>query len=111
MIGDDGRDSNAPWSDHIRADTGDVVPPLAGSRHVRARQTVRFDRYRQWTFRVVNALGARIRLVKGAYKESPRIAYRKKADVDAAFIRLARLLMDEGTYPAFGTHVPATWRH
>jgi len=54
--------------------------------------------------RRMNALGARVRLVKGAYKEPPSIAYRHKADVDAAFVRQARLLLDEGTYPAIATH-------
>jgi proline dehydrogenase len=52
----------------------------------------------------MNALGARVRLVKGAYKEPPSIAYRQKADVDASFLRLARLLLDEGTDPAIATH-------
>ena len=54
--------------------------------------------------RRMNALGARVRLVKGAYKEPPSIAHQHKADVDAAFVRLARLLLDEGTYPAIATH-------
>lgn len=39
-------------------------------------------------------LGTRIRLCKGAYKESPEIAYPKKRDVDANFDLLARMLMD-----------------
>mgnify|MGYP001798786947 CR=1 FL=1 len=56
--------------------------------------------------RRMNELGARVRLVKGAYKEPASVAFQQKADVDAAFIRLARLLLDEGTYPAFGTHDP-----
>jgi len=55
----------------------------------------------------INELGARVRLVKGAYKEPPTAAYQHKADVDAAFIRLMRMLLDSGTYPAFGTHDPA----
>ncbi len=38
--------------------------------------------------------GARFRLVKGAYKEPPDLAYPKKADVDANFDRLTRLLID-----------------
>jgi proline dehydrogenase len=54
----------------------------------------------------MNELGARVRLVKGAYKEPPTAAYQHKADVDAAFIRLMRMLLDSGTYPAFGTHDP-----
>jgi proline dehydrogenase len=56
--------------------------------------------------RRVNALGARIRLVKGAYKEPKTVAYQSKADVDAAFIRLMRLLLDESPYPAIATHDP-----
>jgi proline dehydrogenase len=55
-------------------------------------------------FERVNALGARIRLVKGAYKEPKAVAYRLKADVDAAYGRLARRLLTEGTYPAIATH-------
>lgn len=55
-------------------------------------------------FERVNALGARIRLVKGAYKEPRTVAYRLKAEVDAAYVRLARRLLTEGTYPAIATH-------
>lgn len=54
--------------------------------------------------RRVSALGARIRLVKGAYKEPKTVAYQKKSEVDAAFARLMRLLLAEGTYPAIATH-------
>ena len=49
-------------------------------------------------------LGARVRLVKGAYKEPPAVAIQAKKDVDAAFVRLMQLLLDEGTYPAIATH-------
>jgi proline dehydrogenase len=56
--------------------------------------------------RRVNAMGARIRLVKGAYKEPPQVAFQKKAEVDGAFMRLMELLLDEGTYPAIATHDP-----
>jgi proline dehydrogenase len=45
--------------------------------------------------------------VKGAYKEPPAVAYQEKADVDAAFVRQMRILLDEGTYPAIATHDPA----
>jgi proline dehydrogenase len=54
--------------------------------------------------RRVNLLGARVRLVKGAYKEPRAVAYQSKADVDAAFFRMARTLLTEGHYPAFATH-------
>ncbi|MGQ0734911.1 MAG: proline dehydrogenase family protein [Acidobacteriota bacterium] len=54
----------------------------------------------------INALGARIRLVKGAYKEPKTVAFQRKADVDEAFVRLMRFLLDEGTSPAIATHDP-----
>jgi proline dehydrogenase len=54
--------------------------------------------------RRLNALGARVRLVKGAYNEPAAVAYQARADVDARFIELTRLLLDEGTYPAIATH-------
>ena len=52
----------------------------------------------------VNALGARVRLVKGAYREPKTVAYQSKSDVDAAYLRLAHRLLREGTYPAIATH-------
>lgn len=55
----------------------------------------------------MNALGARVRLVKGAYKEPKDVAYQSKADVDAAFVRIMQRLLAEGTYPAIATHDPA----
>jgi proline dehydrogenase len=57
--------------------------------------------------RRVNRLGGRIRLVKGAYKESRQAAYQSKADVDAAYLRLMRELLRDGVYPALATHDPA----
>jgi proline dehydrogenase len=55
----------------------------------------------------MNALGARVRLVKGAYNEPRDVAYQSKRDVDAAFIRIMRLLLAGGNYPAIATHDPA----
>jgi proline dehydrogenase len=55
----------------------------------------------------VNALGARIRLVKGAYREPAAVAYQQKIEVDAAFVDQMQLLLTEGTYPAIATHDPA----
>jgi len=56
--------------------------------------------------RRMNQRGARVRLVKGAYKEPAATAYVDKREVDASFLRLARLLLDEGHYPAIATHDP-----
>ena len=52
----------------------------------------------------MNELGARVRLVKGAYKEPASVAHRRKIDVDEAYRRLMRELLDSGTYPAIATH-------
>lgn len=49
-------------------------------------------------------IGARVRLVKGAYSESHQIAYADKRDVDAAFARQAERLLSAGCYPAIATH-------
>lgn len=48
----------------------------------------------------------RIRLVKGAYKEPSRIAFRRKKDVDANFVKLMKILLPSGTYHALATHDP-----
>jgi proline dehydrogenase len=53
------------------------------------------------------ALGGRVRLVKGAYKESKHVAFQHKPDVDAAYARLMKTLLERGDYPAFATHDPA----
>ena len=46
----------------------------------------------------------RIRLCKGAYKEPPEIAFPKKADVDANYLKLARTLMKSGVFHGIATH-------
>ena len=49
-------------------------------------------------------LGARIRLCKGAYKEPPSVAFPKKADVDANYVKLTKLLLTSGSYHGIATH-------
>jgi proline dehydrogenase len=55
----------------------------------------------------MNALGARVRLVKGAYKEPKDVAYQKKEDVDRAYARMLKVLIADGHYPAIATHDPS----
>jgi proline dehydrogenase len=50
------------------------------------------------------AEGARVRLVKGAYKEPEQLAYEDKRDVNATFDRLAERLLERGERPALATH-------
>jgi proline dehydrogenase len=52
------------------------------------------------------AYGCRIRLCKGAYKESAEVAFEKKADVDSNYVRLAKLLLPSGFYHGIATHDP-----
>src|SRR5262249_31695462 len=46
----------------------------------------------------------RIRLCKGAYKESPEIAFQKKSEVDGNYVRLMKILMKSGVYHGLATH-------
>lgn len=46
----------------------------------------------------------RVRLCKGAYKEPPEIAFEKKSDVDANYIKLTKMLLKSGTYHGIATH-------
>jgi proline dehydrogenase len=50
------------------------------------------------------ARGIGIRLCKGAYAESPRVAHARKADVDRAFAGLAERLIVAGGRSAIATH-------
>jgi proline dehydrogenase len=48
----------------------------------------------------------RIRLCKGAYKEPPEIAFQDKAEVDANFVKLMKILLESGVYHGIATHDP-----
>lgn len=52
----------------------------------------------------LNAVHCRIRLVKGAYLEPETVAFAGKAEVDQAYLELARTMLQETNYPAFATH-------
>jgi proline dehydrogenase len=52
------------------------------------------------------AYGCRIRLCKGAYKETPDVAFERKRDVDANFVRLMQILLPSGIYHGIATHDP-----
>ncbi len=45
-----------------------------------------------------------VRLCKGAYHEPASVAFPRKPDVDANYIKLMKLLLAEGTYPAIASH-------
>lgn len=52
----------------------------------------------------LSAAGIPVRLCKGAYSEGPEVAFPKKSDVDANYVKLMKLLLDRGTYPAIASH-------
>ncbi|MFI5056601.1 MAG: proline dehydrogenase family protein [Candidatus Acidiferrales bacterium] len=52
------------------------------------------------------AYGCRIRLCKGAYKETDEVAYPRKKDVDFNYIHLMQLLLSSGFYHGIATHDP-----
>lgn len=50
------------------------------------------------------AIGARVRLCKGAYNEPPEIAYKKMPEIRENYLRLAKELLTRGNYPGMATH-------
>jgi proline dehydrogenase len=48
--------------------------------------------------------GIRIRLCKGAYKEPAEVAFQKKSDVDANYVKLMKILMKSGIFHGLATH-------
>ena len=48
--------------------------------------------------------GIRIRLCKGAYKESAEIAFAAKSDVDVNYVKLMKILLKSGIYHGLATH-------
>jgi proline dehydrogenase len=54
--------------------------------------------------RRLNALGIPVRLCKGAYRESAKVAFPLKSEVDRNYVRLMRLLLEEGADPAIASH-------
>jgi proline dehydrogenase len=45
-----------------------------------------------------------VRLCKGAYREPANLAFTRKSEVDANYLKLMKLLLSEGTYPAIASH-------
>ncbi|MEU6523058.1 proline dehydrogenase family protein [Streptomyces sp. NPDC046924] len=50
--------------------------------------------------------GSRVRLVKGAYKEPAEVAHQQKHEIDKAYVRILRTLMEGEGYPMIGSHDP-----
>nr|WP_206325495.1 MULTISPECIES: proline dehydrogenase family protein [unclassified Streptomyces] len=52
------------------------------------------------------ANGSRVRIVKGAYKEPAEVAIQDKPEIDKAYVRIMKILMDGEGYPMIGSHDP-----
>jgi proline dehydrogenase len=57
------------------------------------------------------AMNARVRLCKGAYLESPAVAFPEKAEVDWNYLNLMERLLQRGNYPGLATHDEAIIGH
>jgi proline dehydrogenase len=57
------------------------------------------------------AARARVRLVKGAYKEPAGVAFQHREEVNRSFDELATLLLARGRHPAIATHDDARIAH
>ena len=94
---------NSPWTQM----TLDVFETLWQQEYRNIGIALQAALYRtEQDVRRMNELGARVRLVKGAYKEPESVAHQKKSDVDQSFMRLMRVLLSFGAYPAIATHDP-----
>jgi proline dehydrogenase len=52
----------------------------------------------------LNAVGARVRLCKGAYAEPPDVAFQERHEVSGSFTTLMQALLKDGNYPGIATH-------
>ncbi|MFI5805359.1 proline dehydrogenase family protein [Streptomyces sp. NPDC051561] len=52
------------------------------------------------------AAGSRVRIVKGAYKEPASVAIQDKGEIDKAYVRIMKILMEGDGYPMIGSHDP-----
>ncbi|MFE0776955.1 proline dehydrogenase family protein [Streptomyces sp. NPDC058861] len=52
------------------------------------------------------ANGSRVRIVKGAYKEPASVAIQEKPEIDKAYVRITKILMEGSGYPMIGSHDP-----
>jgi proline dehydrogenase len=48
--------------------------------------------------------GGKIRLVKGAYPENGEVAFKRRSDLNANYLRLMQLMFEQGGFFAIGTH-------
>jgi proline dehydrogenase len=86
--------------------TIDVVKRVRGKRANVGVVVQAYLRRSEADVRDLLAAGCRLRLCKGAYKEPAEIAFPVKADVDANYVSLMKLMLPSGIYHGIATHDP-----
>ncbi len=82
-----------------------IITGLQESHPGRVRAVIQAYLFRsEADVRMLSSLRIPIRLCKGAYLEPPTLAFARKADVDANYLKLMRILLTEGTEPAIASH-------
>ncbi len=85
--------------------TLEIVTSLQNDFNGHIRAVIQAYLYRsEKDIRMLSARGIPVRLCKGAYREPPSEAFPQKSEVDANYVKLMRLLLNEGTYPAIASH-------
>ncbi|WP_030900294.1 proline dehydrogenase family protein [Streptomyces sp. NRRL F-5126] len=93
--------------DHTTVDSTLAIHSALRERFPRTGAVVQSYLFRtEEDCRRLAAEGSRVRLVKGAYKEPASVAYQDKAEVDKAYVRCLRVLMEGDGYPMVGSHDP-----
>ena len=99
---------SSEYTDRTLAVVGQLQQRFAG--HLRAVIQAYLFRS-EADIRKLSELSIPVRLCKGAYREAPNVAFARKSDVDANYVKLMELLLREGTYPAIASHDENIVRH
>ncbi len=82
-----------------------VVTALQESHPGNVRAVIQAYLFRsEADIRMLSARNIPVRLCKGAYREPAEVAFSRKTDVDSNYLKLMKLLLTEGTYPAIASH-------
>ena len=87
--------------------TLDIVRRVNANQHTRSAIGIVIQSYLYRSQNDIEQLiadGITVRLCKGAYKEPHEVAFPKKSDVDANYVRLANLLLQSPLYHGLATH-------
>jgi proline dehydrogenase len=85
--------------------TLDIVVHLQQQFPGSVRAVIQAYLYRsQQDIRMLSERHIPVRLCKGAYREPSAVAFPRKADVDANYVKLMKLLLEQGAYPAIASH-------